>query len=603
MEKRHQLLSALFSDSKLTELFGKYFPATCQTEDEKRKTWDRIVLDEQNYWLHAIDVPDNVAKVRALRENIYCALMCSMTRTPILILGKPGCSKSLTVALLISALTDPYAEQLLHLASFSVQPYQGSRQSTSNSLLQVFVRALARQQKLRSLKRRTRPLALVLLDEVGLAEQSPHNPLKVLHALLEPRCFEHAVSVIAISNWELDRSKLSRGLLLACPPPSKSDLQEIALAIIRAYLANETEMRIQLERSLEGMAAAFMGILQQQQPQDFHGLRDWYGMCSFAARLLVAADLEMGFGSEEVKQGALMRSVSEALSNEARQLVKHCREMQLEFVPADWALEMAILNNLSGNDESGALTEMLKSLRQKEGATYPPLKEIYPRVRSASHRLDSLLGDVDGRHIMVITDSPGPVIAWIQHRAQMVGHWNPESLVGSPLECDQMSMDMYAQSMIQTAIVSIAQERRLLILQNLDIIYAALYDVFNSNYSRASGPQSQRYCRIAREGFCNPRCAVADQFKAVVVVTRDRATQYEPALLQRFAKLEVGISEKKRCSQKFDGSVGSKLNIACRATWSRSYRDTLVLQRGFIYGRKLRYFDTIAYIFFAYAKL
>ena len=531
-------------------MFGKYFPG--QTEDEKRKTWDRIVLDEQNYWLHAIDVPDNVAKVRALRENIYCALMCSMTRTPIFILGKPGCSKSLTVALLISALTDPYSEQLVHLASFSVQPYQGSRQSTSNSLLQLFVRALERQEKLRSLKRRTRPLALtqplalVLLDEVGLAEQSPHNPLKVLHACLEPRCLKDAVSVIAISNWELDRSKLSRGLLLACPPPSKSDLQEIALAIIRAYLANETEMRSQLERSLEGMAAAFMGILQQQQPQDFHGLRDWYGMCSFAARLLVAADLEMGFGSEEVKQGALMRSVSEALRTKARELVKHCREMQLEFVPADWALEMAILNNLSGNDESATLTEMLKSLRQKEGATYPLLKDIYPRVWSASHRLDSLLGDVDGRHIMVITDSPGPVIAWIQHRAQMVGNWNPESLVGSPLECDQMSMDMYAQSMIQTAIVSIAQERRLLILQNLDIIYAALYNVFNSLYSRgASGPQSQRYCRIAREGFCNPRCAVADQFKAVVVVTRDRSTQYEPALLQRFAKLEVQVSGKK----------------------------------------------------------
>ena len=517
VEKRQQLLVTLFSESNLGELFRRHFPNQCKDELERVDTWQRLVLQEQNYWLSAIDVPDNIAKIRALRENIYAALMCSMTRTPIFILGKPGCSKSLTVSLLINALTDPWKDELMHLASFSVQPYQGSRQSTSSSLLQVFERALARQKKLRSLKRKTRPLALVLLDEVGLAEQSPHNPLKVLHARLEPRRAQDAVSVIAISNWELDRSKLSRGLMLACPPPSEADLREIAVAIIRAYLTHETEIQKQLEKSLEPIAAAFMEILQDQTPPNFHGLRDWYGMCSFAARLLLAADVEMGLGSEEAKSGALMHAVSDALSKEAAKLVQFSRQMHLQFVPAFWALEMAVLNNVSGNSASGALQSMLASLSQgKDAANHaiPMLRQIYPEVCFASNCLDSLLGDLDGRHIMIITDSPGPVIAWIQHRARLVGNWNPECLVGSPLEHDQVSTDMYAQSMIQAAIVSMAQERRLLILQNLDIIYAALYDVFNSNYSRPSGPQSQRYCRIAREGFCNPRCAIADQFKA-----------------------------------------------------------------------------------------
>ena len=97
---------------------------------------------------------------------------------------------------------------------------------------------------------------------MGLAEQSPHNPLKVLHARLEPRRLEDAVSVIAISNWELDRSKLSRALVLACPPPSHADLRETALAIIRAYLDHETHIRNQLMASLEPMAKAFMEILK-----------------------------------------------------------------------------------------------------------------------------------------------------------------------------------------------------------------------------------------------------------------------------------------------------------------------------------------------------
>ena len=546
LELRQQLVAVLLADSQLGACLLQHFRHETEDEQSRLDFWQNVVREEEDYWLNAINVPDNIAKIRALRENVHAALICSMTRTPIFILGKPGCSKSLTVSLLVSALTDPYSDELKHLASFSVQPYQGSRQSTSSSLLQVFDRALKQQEKLRKLKRRTRPLALVLLDEVGLAEQSPHNPLKVLHSRLEPRKPEQAVSVIAISNWELDRSKMSRALTLACPPASESDLREIALAIIRAYLSHDTQIRRQLEANLERISQAFMGILQNQQPSDFHGLRDWYGMCSYAARLLLAADDAMELVSKEASQGALMQAVSDALSIEARQLVKLCRDRELKFVPADWALQMAVHNNFSGNSTrgdngertAGTLSTMKDSVHADEAQCFATLQQVLPESTNTVNRLDSLLGDVDGRHIMVITDSPVPVIAWIEQRARTVANWNPESLVGSPLEQDRTSTDMYAQSMIQAAIVSIAQERRLLILQNLSIIYAALYDVFNSNYCRAGG-DGQRYCRIAREGFCNPRCAVADQFKAVLVVTRERAAEYEPALLNRFAKLEA----------------------------------------------------------------
>jgi hypothetical protein len=51
---------------------------------------------------------------------------------------------------------------------------------------------------------------------VDLAEESPFNPLKVLHSLLEPSypATEQAVSVIGISNWRLDISKSSRALIV-----------------------------------------------------------------------------------------------------------------------------------------------------------------------------------------------------------------------------------------------------------------------------------------------------------------------------------------------------------------------------------------------------
>jgi hypothetical protein len=44
---------------------------------------------------------------------------------------------------------------------------------------------------------------LIFFDEIGLAEMSPLNPLKVLHAYLD----EKNINMIGISNYSLDAAK------------------------------------------------------------------------------------------------------------------------------------------------------------------------------------------------------------------------------------------------------------------------------------------------------------------------------------------------------------------------------------------------------------
>ncbi len=46
-------------------------------------------------------------------------------------------------------------------------------------------------------------LVLLLFDEMGLAEISKENALKVMHALLE----NLEIGFVGISNWQLDASK------------------------------------------------------------------------------------------------------------------------------------------------------------------------------------------------------------------------------------------------------------------------------------------------------------------------------------------------------------------------------------------------------------
>ena len=78
-------------------------------------------------------------------------------------------------------------------------------------------------------------LPLVVLDELGLADRSPENPVKVLHSELERQSVltsgmkqESAYSVVALSNWVVDAAQVSRGILISRTQADKGDLRKSA---------------------------------------------------------------------------------------------------------------------------------------------------------------------------------------------------------------------------------------------------------------------------------------------------------------------------------------------------------------------------------------
>jgi hypothetical protein len=73
--------------------------------------------------------------------------------------------------------------------------YQGSETSTAEGIEQVFSKARKAQTK--NLEKNI--ITLVFFDEMGLAERSSNNPLKVIHFLLE-RDSNDSVPFLGISN-------------------------------------------------------------------------------------------------------------------------------------------------------------------------------------------------------------------------------------------------------------------------------------------------------------------------------------------------------------------------------------------------------------------
>ena len=51
-----------------------------------------------------MEIPKGIAINKALKENVFAIIPCIITKIPVFICGKPGCSKSLATTLVFSNL-------------------------------------------------------------------------------------------------------------------------------------------------------------------------------------------------------------------------------------------------------------------------------------------------------------------------------------------------------------------------------------------------------------------------------------------------------------------------------------------------------------------
>lgn len=165
---------------------------------------------------------------------------------------------------------------------------------------------------------------VVLLDEVGLAEQSPHMPLKVLHKELE----HSNISVVGISNWTLDPAKSDASgirtrvvptadisshrsfcLQHVEPPPTTQVclaladcVQILPMPVNRAvHLFRPAPTLADLSATAEGMvqnpnlkgylfalSRSYGAVSERQECADFWGLREFYSIvrCAFSCLFL-----------------------------------------------------------------------------------------------------------------------------------------------------------------------------------------------------------------------------------------------------------------------------------------------------------------------------
>ena len=116
-------------------------PAVAWLRLEGESELHEILVHTQLEFVSQMELGEGIALNEALRENLFMLLVSIMNQIPILLIGKPGCSKSLAMTVLQNTLNGEVSRSRFFksMPAVDVFPYQCSPLSTPQAILYVCI--------------------------------------------------------------------------------------------------------------------------------------------------------------------------------------------------------------------------------------------------------------------------------------------------------------------------------------------------------------------------------------------------------------------------------------------------------------------------------
>lgn len=445
----------------------------------------------QDFFLQNIKTRETIAKNIALKENVFLMVVCIELRIPLFLVGKPGSSKSLAKTVVADAMQgqNSHCELFKELKQVHMVSFQCSPHSSPEGIIGTF-KNCARFQKDKNMDEY---VSVVVLDEIGLAEDSPQMPLKTLHPLLEDGCIDNdkpdphmKVGFVGISNWALDPAKMNRGIFVSRWDPSEDELVETAKGIC----SSSKQILLKIKHLFPSLANAFLKICNETTKNQFFGLRDYYSLVKMLFAIVKSTQQEPDGG----------------------QLVE------------------AILRNFSGQPEDFDPVIFFQEVLQN-------VTEI-PRPSTLQMVKKNLDYDTnqESRYLLLLTTN-NAALHILQQEVFPKGNYPPPEIVfGSGFPKDQE----YAQICRNVNRVKTCMETgRTVILLNMQNLYESLYDALNQYYVYLS---NQQYVDLGL-GSHRVKCRVHTNFRLVVVEDQKKVYEHFPMpLINRLEKHRVDRS-------------------------------------------------------------
>ena len=508
-------------------------------------TMEKIFCAIRDKLLERVKPPEKIAMNESLKENLFSMIIAVLTKIPLIIIGKPGTSKSLGMNIL-ERLADQGEESGLGdlLPPISNYHYQGSKNSTSRSIISAHDKAAARA----SLNDRCidngsgvpvfEHVTVFQFDEIGLAEQGgKKNALKCLHYILEIKDknklyeerddgrYSKKPAFIGISNYALDQAKINRCLIFCKSDLSREDLKATANGIMKGY---NTMRRARSNIShLDEIVSGYLSCLEEQKKRglDIIGLRNFYTLITDIAERRAKA-----INSPDLKR-LIYKSFDIYTSPKISYNPYQC--FQKSFA----------------------------GLKNNKLENMPPLSEFYE-----NKLIKDNLASETGRHLMLLVDDISTVHRIIENirKDKNAGENGGRGITSTVIM--PTKKENFVTSSIQKIIGLMDPDyekehgQQIVFMMKCDEIYPSLFSLLNRSYSKFGNKST---VNIALDGSTNYILYVSDMFRIVTIMFQDDINEVDPAFINRFElrnmttkkeidEIEIDKAKKKHYSTFFE---------------------------------------------------
>ena len=513
---------------------------------------------ELNYLINNLEIPVGIAKNQALKENIFASFYCIINSIPLIICGKPGRGKTLSIKILKDSMKGKECSKSYVCRLFNeimMNKIQGALNTTSEEIIDTFKKTRDFQ------KKNQEKIFFVLMDEMGLAEISYNNPLKVIHYELEKEKEEDKVSFIGISNWSMDASKMNRVVYLIVQEPDEDDLIITAREIVRSYesyIKRKVNYYEKFQNSFDTLSKAYYDFIEKKKKENnensfFHGSRDFYSLIKTTMEDIIKNmdSIEGLFLSESKKKSKLYEICLRNIERNFGGLEDSINEFKNSFnkifnngqKEIKFSNNYDILTHLQENlyDNSSRYLLMILDSFVSQDILFYMLEEINNNSKEIDKKnkmnnkenennINVKKKDDDSEDEEEEINTTGIIKKEKELRRK---HKEIIYYLGSKFKEDEEKL-FYSDEMLNKINYQM-KKSNILVLKDLEIVYPSLYELFNRNFIEANG---KKYTYLGKSQTIT---LVNEEFKVIVCVDKEKIIKQDPPFLNRFEKHIISI--------------------------------------------------------------
>jgi len=503
--------------NEFIENLAKEFKIDRWLEDQnwKREPFNNLIIKEEDFLIEEMEIKNEkgIGLNNSLKENIFLMFFAIYTQIPLIVVGKPGYSKTLSIQLILRIMRGEFSNSnfLNKFPTIISTNFQGSESNSPESIEKIFEEA---EKKRDSNPKEKKIISLLVFDELGLSERSPTNCLKVLHSKLEiplDREENERISFIGLSNWRLDAAKMNRAIFLSIPDFKLDDIDKTVEAIAKSY--NEEIYKKYKEKYY------FLG-------------RKYFDYKKSLKKEKEKEEQNNKEGKKENKYDEFIlnyhggRDLYNIIKTFSSEMIKN--KMPDDTSIIDKNFKIALARNLSGLEIDGeiSLNKFIKDINFDDLKTMDLVK-------------DNIKSNKDTRFLLLATEKSmfGLLIDFIKKEIDEINNnldnkkINYVTYIGSPFKGDEMNQSYQTEMIVD--IENSAATGKIIILSNLEQIYSVFYDLFNQNYITKDG---KKYCRISLGTNITKLAYVNENTKFIILVDKNKLRKQKLPFLSRFEK-------------------------------------------------------------------